>query len=71
MRDLHRVKFTGKGGHRKIRYLLHSYVCEHYISREDSLSSVMVLFIPRKLRSVTQVDTVYVSKVTRATHIPG
>ena len=29
MRDLHRVKFTGKGGDRKIRYLLHSYVCEH------------------------------------------
>ena len=43
----------------------------NYISREDILSSVMVLFIPRKLRSVAQVDTVYVSKVTRATHIPG
>ena len=29
MRDLHRVKFTGKGGDRKTRYLLRSYVCEH------------------------------------------
>ena len=28
-RDLHRVKFTGKGRDRKIRYLLRSYVCEY------------------------------------------
>ena len=28
MRDLHRVKFTGKGGDRKIPYLQRSYVCE-------------------------------------------
>ena len=26
---VHRVKFTGKGRDRKIRYLLRSYVCEH------------------------------------------
>ena len=49
MRDLHRAKFTGKGQDRKIRYLLCSYVCEHV--EEDSLSSVMVLFILRKLCS--------------------
>ena len=29
MRDLHRVKLTGKGRDKKIRYLLRSYVCEH------------------------------------------
>ena len=76
MRDLHRVKFTGKGRDvypfdGKIRtplcQCLRSYVFM-FISREDSLSSVMILrrgvfslFTPLKLRSVAQVDTGYVS----------
>ena len=40
MRDLCRVKFTGTGRDGKFRNQLRSYV---YISRDDSLSSVMVL----------------------------
>ena len=53
------------------------YVCEYVDSRDVSLSSVMVLrrgvfslFIPLKQRSAAQVDIGYVSKVTKATHIP-
>ena len=82
MRDLHRIKFTGKGRDVSVPFRRENsgyFVnMSNYILREDSLSSVIVLrrrvfslFIPLKLRSAAQVDTRYVSKVTRATHIPG
>ena len=63
------LQANGETGKFETYYILMFVNMWNYISRQDSLSSVMVLgredfslFIPLKLRSAAQIDTGYVSK---------